>query len=136
MGWAAVAPGKRRKDGGVLVEGLTAPLRGAGGFWAGFPRVALRFTRGYFHAVPPGRPAVGQTIAWSHCMEPLHGAIAWSRRSREARMGWAAVAPGKRRKRGHCIEKMLAGGSHGFFRGAWEGPAAEAGFLEHPLSVA
>ena len=56
----------------------TAPLRGAGGFWAGFPRVALRFTRGYFHPVPPGPRAVGQAIAWS---------VAWERRSREDRMG-------------------------------------------------
>jgi hypothetical protein len=33
---------------------FTAPLRGATLNLAGFPRVALRFTLGYFHSLPPG----------------------------------------------------------------------------------
>jgi hypothetical protein len=37
-----------------MVGGFRPPLRGSGVRGAGIPRVALRFTLGYFRDLPPG----------------------------------------------------------------------------------
>jgi len=69
---------------GVL-RAFTAPLRGAQLWWAGIPRISLRFIRGYFHLLPPGATCGGASclrrgglgfiispISESRCGPPAH----------------------------------------------------------------
>ena len=59
MGFVVSHPFAECAKGLRALHAFTAPLRGARLCWAGNPRIALRFIRGYFPSIPPGGKASG-----------------------------------------------------------------------------